>query len=136
MSEPVAKIEAAYQEHGSALLSYLRCMAGSAADDLLQETFVEAIRGANRFAQVVSPRAWLFAIARNVAITARRRLRLHAALPDDCAANEPESDPRLDAMRAAIVRLPDEQRETLELRLRDELSYEEIAEVLNIPIGT
>src|SRR5205823_5165571 len=117
--------------------AYLRRHAGAAADDLLQETFVQAIRGAGRFAEAISPRAWLFAIARNVAIAARRRLRLHAPLPTDCAADlQPAEDPRLEAMRSAIARLPDGQREALELRLRDDLSYEEIADVLRIPIGT
>ena len=39
-------------------------------------------------------------------------------------------------MRLAMAELPEQIRETLELRLRDELSYEEIAAVLEIPLGT
>jgi RNA polymerase sigma-70 factor (ECF subfamily) len=39
-------------------------------------------------------------------------------------------------MREAICCLPEIHREVLELRLRDDLSYEEIAQVLNIPVGT
>jgi RNA polymerase sigma-70 factor (ECF subfamily) len=48
----------------------------------------------------------------------------------------PAEDPRLENMRAAIAGLPEALRETLALRLRAELSYEEIAETLQIPVGT
>jgi RNA polymerase sigma-70 factor (ECF subfamily) len=45
-------------------------------------------------------------------------------------------DPRLDGMRAAIARLPETHREVLEMRLADELSYAQIAEAMDLPIGT
>jgi RNA polymerase sigma-70 factor (ECF subfamily) len=45
-------------------------------------------------------------------------------------------DTDLEDMRTAIEHLPPQIRETLDLRLRDELSYEEIAAVLAIPVGT
>src|SRR5262245_41512482 len=132
VAQSLSEIDAAYREHGSALLAYLRHRAGVAAADLLQETFVQAIRGADRLSQAVSPRAWLFGIARHVAMSARRRPRRHVPLPADVAAKaEPAADPRIDAMRGAMARLPEEQREALEFRLRDELSYEEIAQVMN-----
>jgi RNA polymerase sigma-70 factor (ECF subfamily) len=51
-------------------------------------------------------------------------------------AADAQTDERLAAVRAAIASLPEAQRETLELRLRNELSYEEIAAVLGIPVGT
>jgi len=54
----------------------------------------------------------------------------HFAVPD---AGE---DARLEPLRAAIAGLPAPQRETLLLKLQHELSYEEIAEVLAIPVGT
>jgi RNA polymerase sigma-70 factor (ECF subfamily) len=59
-----------------------------------------------------------------------------AGLPEDVRAPSDEGDERIAEMREAIVKLPEEMRETLELRLADELSYEEIAAVLEIPIGT
>jgi RNA polymerase sigma-70 factor (ECF subfamily) len=139
MSQTVDQLQGLYQTHGPALLAYLRRMAGrgEAAEDLLHETFVQALRGADRMEQVVSPRAWLFAIGRNVAITALRRRRTTASLPDDVAARsaDPEDD-RLAAMRHEIRELPDKLREALELRLQHDLSYEEIAAVLSIPVGT
>jgi RNA polymerase sigma-70 factor, ECF subfamily len=52
------------------------------------------------------------------------------------AAQAAEVDERLGEMRQAMAKLPQEMRETLELRLADDLSYEEIAAVLEIPVGT
>lgn len=136
---PVNRLEAAYHEHGAALLAYLRrhfSVVGS-ADDLLQETFVQALRTLDRAAEVVSLRAWLFGIARNVAVTAARRRRDTVRLSETIAVREPEAaDPRIDRMQQAITRLPEAQREALELRVRDDLSYDEIADVLGIPVGT
>ncbi|MFC1793520.1 RNA polymerase sigma factor, partial [Planctomycetota bacterium] len=48
----------------------------------------------------------------------------------------PQEDRRLEYMRRAIQKLPPDQRETVLLRWYDELSYEEIAQVLRIPLGT
>jgi len=132
------RLQSLYAEHGPALLSFLRrgfARAGD-AEDLLQETFVQAIRTPDRLNDAASPRAWLFAVARRVAITAWRRRRPQASLPDGLAAPAIDAGPDLQCMRECIARLPDLQRETLELRLRDGLSYEEIADVLGIPIGT
>jgi RNA polymerase sigma-70 factor (ECF subfamily) len=141
MTPTVRQVEALYEAHGPALLAYLRRLAGHAdlAEDLLQETFVQALRNLDRLGQVVSTRAWLFTIARNLGVSSlrRRRLRLATGLSDEMAvAPAPIENPRLERMRLAIGQLPDKHRETLELRLRDDLSYEEIAEVLSIPVGT
>lgn len=139
MSVAVHQIEALYRAHGPALLVYLRRLAGrrDLAEDLLQETFVQAMRGIDRLGDVVSPRAWLFAIARNVGVSALRRRRWMASLADDVPALPEETeDPQLERMRAGIERLPDKLREALELRLRHDLSYDEIAVVLSIPVGT
>ena len=84
----------------------------------------------------MSPRAYLFGIARHVGNDARRRRRPTEELGDPPAAPAAEADERLDAMRAAIAQLPAVQRETLLLRLQQELSYAEIAVVLGIPAGT
>jgi RNA polymerase sigma-70 factor (ECF subfamily) len=58
------------------------------------------------------------------------------AADDFLAATAEPEDPRLYAMRDAIAGLPALQREALLLKLRHELSYEEIAEVLAVPVGT
>jgi RNA polymerase sigma factor (sigma-70 family) len=136
--EALLRLEALYRDVGPDLLTYLRRAAGDlhTAEDLLHETFLQAARKLERLADAVSVRAWLYAIARHVAWTAYRRRRPGVALPAGLVASEEVEDPRMEPMRQAIEELPAAMRETLELRLRSGLSYEEIAEVLAIPVGT
>jgi RNA polymerase sigma-70 factor (ECF subfamily) len=136
--EALTRLEALYREVGPDLLSYLRRAAGDlhTAEDLLHETFLQAARRVERLADAISVRAWLYAIARHVAATAYRRRRGIERLPTVLAEREAAEDPRLEQVRQAIAGLPATLQETLELRLRNGLSYEEIANVLQIPVGT
>jgi RNA polymerase sigma-70 factor (ECF subfamily) len=138
MDDEAREVEALYHLHGRALLGYLRrSFSGTeAAEDLLHETFVHALRRADRLAEAASPRAWLFGIARHVGLTALRRRRTELLPAETASAPPAEADERLDRMRRAIAALPPPQREAIELRLVDELSYEDIAAVLGVPVGT
>ena len=106
------------------------------AQDLLQETFLLAIRSKDKLADVSSPRAWLFGVARNIAMNTIRRSPSVVSLPANLSKDCPSPDPRIERMRQAITKLPATLQETLELRLTRELSYQEIATVLEIPLGT
>ena len=123
-----------YREHGAEVLHYLarRCPV-DAAHDLLQETFLQVVRQAERLDAVTMPRAWLFGIARNILALHYRR---QPESPIEFPVESTGEDARLPAMREAIAALAPELRETLELRIEQELSYEEIAGVLDVPIGT
>jgi RNA polymerase sigma-70 factor (ECF subfamily) len=134
-------LESLYRLLGPALLAYLRRRVGRRGDaeGLLQETFVIAARQFESLNAADSPKAWLFGVARNLAREQVRRGPRRAMLAiseEPVAPIEMEDDERLDAMRVAIDRLPDVQREVLELRLAQDLSYAEIAQALEIPIGT
>ena len=139
MDEALAQLETLYRDLAPALLGYFRrqrALAG-AAEDLLQDTFVRALRGWAHLHAAASPRAYLFGIARHVGLDALRAQRPTVELFDDTATvTATPEDARLEPLRAAIATLPDPQRETLLLKLQQELSYEEIAHVLDIPIGT
>lgn len=139
MLSEVCDIATLYQRYGMEVLQYLarRC-AVEAAEDLLQETFLQAVRSADRLSGVILPRAWLFGIARHVLARYHQRTTDLAPLHeiDAQAGDDVPEDHRLPAVREAISQLSPELRETLELRLNDELSYEEIAGALGIPIGT
>lgn len=139
MDDAVTQLDQLYRDTAPALLGYFRRQPAlaSAAEDLLQDTFVHAIRGFTRIQGSVTPRAYLFGIARHLSLDALRARQPVDALSAETAAPlaAPE-DPRLEPMHAAIAALPGLQRETLLLKLQHELSYEEIAEVLGIPIGT
>jgi RNA polymerase sigma-70 factor (ECF subfamily) len=128
-----------YREVGPQLLAWLVRRHGNptAAEDLLQETFAAALKHPERLWQASSQRAYLFGIARNLTVDSYRRARTTTSLPENLAM-EPEqpADPRVERMREAIAKLNPALREVLELRLQAELSYEEIATALAVPVGT
>ncbi len=138
MDPATRELENLYGQMGPALLAYFRqhrILAGT-AEDLLQDTFVRAWRNFGRLQASITPRAYLFGIARNVGRDALRKYRPMQELVDEPAAAPAIEDGRLEPMRAAIARLPPSHREPLLLKLQQELTYVEIAEVLEIPVGT
>jgi RNA polymerase sigma-70 factor, ECF subfamily len=130
-------MEQLYQDHGPALLSYVRRGYGWCAspEDVLQETFLRALGNRRDLDEAISPRAWLFGIARHLGQTAARRHRPAATL-SSVQPQAPMLSEKIADMREAIENLSPTLREPLELRLREQLSYEEIAHVLGIPVGT
>jgi RNA polymerase sigma-70 factor (ECF subfamily) len=138
MDPPLDELERLYRETGPALLGYFRRQPAlaCAAEDLLQDTFERALRHLDRLQTSASQRAYIFGIARHVSIDALRRLKTTEELLAEAPAMTQTTDERLEPMRQAISGLPEPQREALLLKLQQELSYEEIAEVLAIPIGT
>ena len=127
-----------YGRHARELYHYLarRCLDAATAGDLLQETFLQVVRQPDQLAKVAMPRAWLFAIARNILARHYRRQRDPQPVAQLWYEPAEQKDDRLIAMREAIRSLSTELRDTLELRLEQELSYEEIAHVLDVPVGT
>lgn len=114
----------------------VRQAGASDADDLLQEVFVRALRGASGYRGDASVRTWLYAIARYVVLE-RRRERLFEGLsglvaagpgPESFAARAEEREELL----AALEQLPDDQAIVLALHRVDGLSHDEIAERLRI----
>ncbi len=132
------QLEQFYRETAPALLAFFRhqpALAG-AAEDLLQDTFVRALKHRERLDAAVSRRAYLFGIARHVGLDALRRAEPGGVPADQQIAPVAGDDARLESMRAAIAELPAPQREALLLKLQQDLSYEEIAAVLEVPVGT
>lgn len=131
-------LEELYRETGPQLLGYLSQRLGdtTAAEDVLQETFAAAVRNPERVRSASSARAYLFGIARNLAATTCRNRRETEPVPLNLAAEVSQPDWKLELMREAIGRLKPDFKEALELRLQHEMSYEEIAETLDVPVGT
>ncbi len=131
-------LETLYSQHGPAILRYLNRLVGSkAAEDVLQDAFVQAVAHVDRLDDVASPRAWLFRVAKHMAINHLRKKPILADVAWDDLVQWPNTeDERLEAMRGAIETLTPDHRETLLLRWYDELAYEEIAQILQIPVGT
>ena len=105
------------------------------AEELAQDTFVALVRGAPRYEPRSAFRSYLFGIAFNILSAARRRAPM-ASLPLAGPAIAGE-DPELRLwVRNALAALEETDREVLMLREYEQLSYDEIAELLGIPIGT
>ncbi|MCA9655762.1 MAG: sigma-70 family RNA polymerase sigma factor [Myxococcales bacterium] len=116
----------------------------SLADDLAQEVFLRAYRGLVGFEGRSSFGTWLYRISYNVYLNHRARTRSFAALPEDydvraAAPDDSMSVPRSDLRRdlgAAIAELPERYRAVIVLYYLQEVSYPEIAEILELPLGT
>jgi RNA polymerase sigma-70 factor (ECF subfamily) len=131
------------------LRRYARVLAGDVhrADDLVQDTLARAWEKRRLWRAGSDLRAWLFTIMHNVHVnqfSMRQREYAQASLDADggaagweIAVRATQSDRvELAEVLAQIGRLPVEQREVLMLAAVEELRYEEIGAVLNVPIGT
>jgi len=106
----------------------------TAAEELSQETFLAVLTGAARFEGRGPFRAYLFGIAFNVLMTWRRRHQQEAIEVEPIAA---QSDPDSAIwVRQALAKLEPEEREILMLREYEQLSYQEMAQLLVLPLNT
>ena len=124
------------------LRRYARALVGdrAAADDLVQDTLERAWAKLHLYRRGTDLRAWLFTVMHNVHVN-----RVRAARPTDVLDDEmPELAQRaaqsdglmLRDLDRAIAKLPADQRAVLLLVTLEEMSYDEVARTLGIPIGT
>jgi RNA polymerase sigma-70 factor (ECF subfamily) len=151
--EPSARgaslLEEAFAEHQAELLGTLFYLVGNLEDarDALQEAFIKCWRHQAEVGGIDNLKAWIFRVAlntgRDIRETAWRRKR--QGLPEDETALASrhegpaeivEHDERLSRLRDAMKQLRPEEQEVFLLRQNGELTYEEIAETLDVPTGT
>jgi RNA polymerase sigma-70 factor (ECF subfamily) len=122
------------------VLSHVARMIGNRDDaaDLSQEILVKVFQALDRYNPEYKFSTWLFRIAGNAAIDhlRKRRPRTVPLEPEPRGDGRPSSMERGDAIRRAIDGLPAEFKELIALRHFTGLSYEEIAEVKAMPLGT
>jgi RNA polymerase sigma-70 factor, ECF subfamily len=112
------------------------------AEDLVQETFRSAWKSRELFRPGEGERAWLVAILRRRAADHWRRPRPPTSVggesPLEISSSDPDAfrDELSDEMQRALNQLPDELRETLLLVVVSELTHQEAADMLGIPLGT
>src|SRR5436189_4237230 len=146
-------------EFAQAALSHLDSLYGTAlrltrrapdAEDLVQDTYLKAFRSAHQFEAGTNLKAWLFTILHNTFRNIRRHdgrnpvdvdsEAVERVVDDGPGAQSPEqilSRASLDAdLQQALDALPDAFRQAVWLRDVEELSYAEMAQVLDVPIGT
>lgn len=138
--------ERLFERHHASVYHFAATMLAdaSAAEEVLQESFLAAARASGQYRGEGRFRAWLMRIVRNRClnlIDARRRHRAVGELPELPAAGSgpagrAEADEGVAILRAAVAALPERQREALTLRAFEQMSYREIASVMDMPIGT
>jgi RNA polymerase sigma-70 factor (ECF subfamily) len=143
-------LEAAYRLVGARVQRTCLALLGNRhdAEDATQEIFLKAFERAGQFAGASRFTTWLYRLTVNHCLHRKERAELRRAVPLDAAevqhALAPEPSPADVAgvheayaiVVARLARLSEEHRAVLVLREIDELSYEQIAEVLSIPVGT
>ncbi len=129
------------------------CRNAADAEDIAQEVFLQVYRALPRFRGDASLSSWIFRITANLCIDfARRKKKTVQPLSDlseetiDFLLDKPDESPTPDealllkeereALLRGLARLSEQHREILLMREVDGLSYEEIAAVLKLPLGT
>jgi RNA polymerase sigma factor (sigma-70 family) len=118
----------------------------SDAEDLVQETYLKALRSYASFEPGTNFRAWIFKILKNTFLGSSAKLERRMTLAMDTEEDLPATSATpesllmgrldIDAVRCAIEELPIIFREVVLLCDVEDASYREIAEILSIPIGT
>ncbi len=134
------------RRHEGRVRSLLLRMSGdmSLADDLSQEVFIRAYRALGGFEGRARVSTWLYRIAYNAYVNHKTRTKVTAELDEHVAANL--SDPHFEGtaghrdmgrdINLAVAQLPENYRAAVLLYYVEDLSYPEIAEVLDLPLGT
>ena len=110
-----------------------------AADDLLHEVFLKAMRQGGRFCQIDNARAWLFQVARNALVDVQRAARPSDPLPDDLPAIADDPAPveaLADCLPIALASLSVEDRDAIEQCELGGLSQVEYAELRGLKLPT
>lgn len=118
------------------------------AEDLVQAAYVEALKGSSQFQGLSRPETWLFGIAVNLIRNhfSRAPITRYIFETDDMLEYESSEEPdpeeavilrrRMRAIDRCIDSMPEDMRLTLLLVTVEELSYNEVADTLGVPIGT
>jgi RNA polymerase sigma factor (sigma-70 family) len=143
------RLEQAFARWEGELVGTLYYLVGNLDDakDALQDAFIKAWRQRHQVAEVQNLKAWIFRITLNTGRDLREsawRRKRHALPEDESALAAKGAAPvqhliereELAQLRQAIAELRPEEKEVFLLRQNGELTYEEIAEALAIPVGT
>src|SRR5579884_489018 len=143
--------EVVYERHATAVfsLAYRICGVQAAAEEIAQDAFLAIWRSGARYDRTRgSVRTWLLGVVHNRAIDAIRRATVHERrqTADEDAAERMEAPERTDvevarreevrSMRALIDDLPQEQRRVIDLAYFGGFTHEQIAQMLELPLGT
>ncbi|MEH6472432.1 MAG: sigma-70 family RNA polymerase sigma factor [Halopseudomonas sp.] len=112
------------------------------ADDLVQDCLLRAIEKQHQLRPESNLRAWLFTLMHNLYVNQIRHLQrqpVSVSLDDEPSSDqplEPEQQARQQQLQRQMSRLPFDQREVLALVALEGFSYQQVAEIVQIPVGT
>lgn len=142
------------ERHQERLFNTLLRVLGNADDasEVLQDAFVQAYTKLDSFRGSSQFYTWMYRVALNLACSHRRRSKRHreevsidamkSNIGQEPIDNEVSPDERLhrseqaEVVQAALLKLSDEHRQILVLREMEDCSYDKIAEILQMPVGT
>lgn len=113
-----------------------RLRAHDEAEDVVQETMIAIWRNASAYRSGSSPSTWLFGICRNKVGDALRRRKPTDPLPPGPPSATDPADPSAVEFWEAFSRLTDEQQELILLVFHQGFSQQEVAEIMQVPVGT
>jgi len=139
-----AQFNVLVDDHGPALYRMAFRMVGDRheAEDMVQDTYRSAWNSRERYQQGRGDRAWLLSILRRRIIDVWRRRKPPVVLAGDAPlevgvpGEDPLANDMSDEMQRALDRLPIELKGTLLLVVVGELTHQEVADMLGIPLGT
>jgi RNA polymerase sigma-70 factor (ECF subfamily) len=142
-----AAIDALARRHGRSLLGHATSILHDPeeAADVLQEVLIRAMREPRLFDEAFAVRAWLYRVTTNLCYNRSRDRRRRAAILEHGLRHEPrpaesrdpaEASRQSHSFQGVLAQLSPAHREILQLRYWEDLSYAEIADVLQVRMGT
>jgi RNA polymerase sigma-70 factor (ECF subfamily) len=140
-----------FDRHHTSVYNFARLMLDGpeGAEEIMQEAFLAVARAAKRYEPRSRFRPWLMRIVRNLCLNrlqterGRRRILAEGAMEGiELISREPAAPARIErdedmaALQSAVRRLPERQREAIVLYAFEQMSYQEIGQVLGVPINT
>jgi len=123
-------------------MAYSWCQSGALADDLVQDTLIKAMRNANSLRDLKAVDSWMFTILSNCWRDYLRQQKPTEDIDeciftnDDTPEREQERQNITDIVQNAVANLPQGQSQVLSLVELEGFTYGEVAEIVDIPIGT
>ena len=139
----VINLEQLYDDHAQALFGFLLNLTRNEEDtrDLLQELFVKLSRQPQLIENARDPRAYLLRLAHNGAIDLFRRRAVREKYQEQpvelfSESANPDEKAFREALTVALETLPPEQRAVVHLKLWEDMTFDDIADVLGVSINT
>lgn len=138
ISEHYQTVERLLREHADGLILYARQGVGAAAEDIVQDAFLKLLKAKT---MPDTPKAWLYLVVRNALIDRKRREKFCKTTPvenwfESTAASKKQPDFDGEALTDALESLESAIREIIVLKIWDNMTFKEIAELTDRPISS